>query len=150
MSFFSGQNADDIPDNPNELPNNTYTMQVIDAKYGPTKGGDKMGILFKHQIIEGAWQTFFPLVDWIEVPTDNTPADKVGRMLSALKMRLLAFGLTIKEIQDFGPDQVNELIGKVFYGTTFAKKDDRTGQANIRVQTFAPVTSADDGLPDNF
>jgi len=147
MSWFSDVNVDDIPDNPNELPNNTYKFQVISAVLAPTKQGDKTGITFKYQIIEGSYSNFFPLVDWVRVPDANTKKDEIQRMLSYLKMRLLAFGFSTEEIQAFGPEMVEKCIGRVFYGTTSSKKDGDNVQ--IRVQKFDPVNEGGIDWPDD-
>jgi hypothetical protein len=153
MSFFSGRSVDDIPDNPNELPNNTYKFQVIGAKLAHTqnKTGQsgfvpKLGITFKYQIVEGAWSNFFPITDWCQVPDENTPEDKQERMLSYLKMRLLAFGFTPDEIQEFGPGDVEKTINRVFYGTTSMKKE--KGNTQIRVQKFDPIDNGVDTMID--
>ena len=149
MSWFAGTDIDDIPDNPNELPNDTYKFQVISAELKPTKDKTKTGITFKYQIVAGAWSTFFPLVDWVQVPDANVPKDKVQRMLSYLKMRLLAFGFTPDQIQEFGPGSERECINKVFYGTTSAKKDpNNESNTQIRVYKFDPIGDGVDTLVD--
>lgn len=138
MSWFSNVNVNDIADNPNELPNNTYHFKITQAELKPTNDGSKTGITFRYQIMSGAYSTFFPLVDWVRVPDANTKSDEVERMLSYLKMRLLAFGYSIEEIQEFGPDMVKGCIGKEFYGTTSMRKD-KDNQVNIRVTKFDPI-----------
>lgn len=145
MGYFDDVDVDDIPDNPNELPNNTYLFQVIDAKVGPTKDGSKTGILFKYQIIEGPWSSFFPLADWVRVPDKNTKPDEIGRILSYLKMRLLAWGFTVNDIKAFGPGDEQNARNCRFYGTTSAKKDgDNT---NFRIVKFDPL---DNGVGDGI
>jgi hypothetical protein len=142
--------VDDIPDDPNNLPNNTYHFRVISAKLAPTANKDKTGITFKYQIVEGAYSSFFPLVDWVRVPDAKVPKDERQRMLSYLKMRLLAFGYTPAEIQKFGPKMVNDCVNREFYGTTSSKKDgDRT---NIKVVKFDPMSDNSQGIdiPDDF
>ena len=150
MGWFSTVNVDDIPDDPNALPNNTYKFQVISAKLAPTKDSTKTGITFKYQILEGAWSNFFPLVDWVQVPDERTKPDEIERMLSYLKMRLLAFGFSSDEIQEFEPGHELKCINRNFYGTTFSKKQDN-GNPQIRVQKFDPIDdSSDEGsmFPD--
>lgn len=137
MGFFANHNVDDIPDDPNALPNNTYHFQVTSAELKPTKDGSKTGITFKYQIISGPWSNFFPLTDWVQVPDEKTPADKIERMLSYLKMRLLAFNFTPDEIQEFDKANVPDTIRREFYGTTNLKKDGNNTQ--IRVVRFDPV-----------
>jgi len=138
FDFFDGVDIDDIPDNPNELPNNTYKFRVTSAKFGKTQAGDKYGITFKYQIIEGAWSSFFPLTEWLRVPEKDMPKDEKKRFLSYLKQRFVAFGFAPEEIQNFKIKTVDECIGREFYGTTSAKKEkDRT---NFRVVKFSPIT----------
>lgn len=144
MSFFDDVDVNDISDDPNKLPNNTYLFKITSAKFGPTNDGNKTGITFKYQIVEGAYSTFFPLTDWVRVPDKNTRPDEKPRMLSYLKMRLLAFGYTPDEIQGFGPKMVEDCIGREFFGTTSSKKDPKTDNNQIRVHTFAPRNSDDD------
>lgn len=147
MSWFDDVEIDDIPDNPNELPDNTYKFRVISAKVGPTKDGSKTGITFKYQIVEGDWATFFPLTDWVQVPEDSHSGDAAKRMLSFIKMRLLGFGLTSDEIRKFGPNTVQDLcVNRHFYGTTRIKKDGDNTQ--IRVHKFDPIGDGEDTLID--
>lgn len=143
-SFFGGTDVDDVPDNPNELPNNTYKFRVTAAKFGKTNAGDKVGITFKYQIVEGSWSSFFPLNEWVRVPEPSLSKDERERMLSYLKMRLLAFGFVPEEIQKFGPKMVNDCVGREFYGTTSAKRD-KDNRMNIRVVKFDPI-GEDDGM----
>lgn len=147
MGFFDSVNIDDIPDNPNELPNNTYKFQVISAELKPTKDNSKTGITFKYQIVEGSWSNFFPLVDWCRVPDASVKPDEMQRMLSYLKMRLIAFGFTPEDIQAFGPGDEAKCIGRDFYGTTSIKKDGDNTQ--IRVQKFDPINDGMVDFPDD-
>lgn len=151
MGWFSTVNVDDIPDNPNELPNNTYKFQVTSVELKPTKDKSKTGITFKYQIIEGAWSNFFPLVDWVRVPDANTKPDEIERMLSYLKMRLLAFGFSLDEIQEFDKGDEIKCLRREFWGTTYAKKGD-DNNTQIRVQKFDPIGDGSDteiDFPDN-
>jgi hypothetical protein len=149
MSWFAGKNVEDIPDDPNRLPNNTYKFRVTSAIHRPTQDNSKEGITFKYQIIQGAWSKFFPLTDWVQTPTGNTPGDEVERMLSALKMRLMAFGFDMDQIQEFGPDQIEKCVGREFFGTTHYSESN--GRTNIRVTKFSPIDTYDgasDSEPD--
>lgn len=137
-SFFGDTDVDDVPDNPNDLPNNTYKFRVISAKYGKTNAGDKVGITFKYQIVEGAWSTFFPLNEWVRVPEKTLPKDERKRLLGYLKMHFLGFGFTPEEIQGLKPSMVTECVGREFYGTTSTKRD-KDGRTNIRVVKFDPI-----------
>jgi hypothetical protein len=156
MSWFAQRNVDDIPDNPNELPNNTYKFRVISAVLKPTQPkqvngvmqAPKTGITFKYQIVEGSWANFFPLSDWVRVPDENCKPDEIDRMLSYLKMRLLAFGFTPDEIQDFGPGSEQKCVNKEFYGTTSAKKDEKTQNINIKVVKFDSISDGVDSMVD--
>lgn len=137
-SWFGDVNVDDIPDNPNELPNNTYKFRVISAQHRPTRDGSKSGITFKYQITEGSWSTFFPLVDWVRTPDSSMSKDEKERLLSYLKMRLISFGFDMGEIQQFGPSTLEKCLNREFYGTTsFKKNEDNT--TNIKVVKFDPV-----------
>jgi hypothetical protein len=147
MGFFDNIDIDDVPDNPNELPNDTYKFEVTSAKLGPTKDNSKIGITFKYQIIEGPWATFFPISDWVQVPDEKTPRDQVVRMLSSLKMRLLAFGFTPDQIKTWDKGHEMQCIKKRFFGTTGRQK--REGQTdNIRVLKFDPIGDGADTLVD--
>lgn len=142
-SWFAGSNVDDIPDNPNELPNNTYKFLVIGAVHRPTKDNSKTGITFKYQITEGSWSTFFPLVDWVRTPDASMPNDEKQRLLSYLKMRLIAFGFSMDEIQNFGPDTLEKCLNRPFYGTTMCKRTE-DGNTNIKVVKFDPIGDGSD------
>lgn len=148
-SWFGNRDIDDIPDDPNSLPNNTYVFQVTGAKLGPTKDKSKNGITFRYQIIEGAWSTFFPITDWVQVPDDSVKAEEVDRMLSSIKMRLLAFGFPPEKIQKFGPKMVESCIGRKFFGTTNIRKD-KNDQNQIRVQRFDPYNPSADYTDDDI
>lgn len=148
-SFFGDTDVDDVPDNPNELPNNTYKFRVTAAKFGKTNAGDKVGITFKYQIVEGSWSSFFPLNEWVRVPEKSMPKDEKQRILSYLKMRLLGFGFTPEEIQKFSPGMVSDCVHREFYGTTSAKKD-KDNRINIKVVKFDPIGEDDDmGMGDS-
>jgi hypothetical protein len=134
-SWFDGTDVDDIPDNPNELPNNTYKFRVTAAQHRPTKDNTKTGITFKYQIVDGPWSTFFPLVDWVQTPNASVPADEKQRLLSYLKMRLIAFGFDMSEIQSFGPATLEKCLNREFYGTTNSRKN-TDGTVNIKVVKF--------------
>lgn len=153
MSWFADTNVDDIPDNPNELPNNTYKFQVISAKLGETANKTKTGITFKYQIVEGPWSTFFPITDWVQVPDGNVGTkEEKQRMLSYLKMRLLAWGFTTEEIQGFGPGDEMKCINRTFYGTTAirnGKDSNGNDQKQIRVQKFDPIGDGMVDFPDD-
>jgi hypothetical protein len=143
-SFFEGiDDIDEIPDNPNELPNNTYEFEVIHAEYGPTKAGDKVGISFKYQILRGAYSSFYPLSDWVQIADSSAPVADRKRMLSWLKNRLLAWGFTPEEMRTVASkDGIKDTIGRKFYGTTrLTKQND--GNPNIRVVKFDPIDTED-------
>lgn len=146
-SWFDGTNVDDIPDNPNELPNNTYKFRVTSAQHRPTRDNSKTGITFKYQIVEGSWSTFFPLVDWVRTPDASMPNDEKQRLLSYLKMRLIAFGFDMGEIQQFGPAMLEKCLNREFYGTTSFKKND-DGTSNIKVVKFDPIGDGPDTQVD--
>lgn len=148
MSFFEGYEVDDIADDPNNLPNDTYKFKVTQAELKLTKDGSKTGITFRYQIVEGQWSTFYPLVDWVQVPDKGVPKDERGRMLSYLKSRLLAFGFSTEEIQGFGPGSEKECINRYFWGTTSSRKDRNTGNTSIRVVKFDPVGDGADTMVD--
>ena len=154
--WFSDVEVDDIPDDPNELPNNTYMFKVTSAVIAKTKANPnkpekaiKTGITWKYQIIEGAWSTFFPLSDWVQCPDENTKPEEVTRMLSNIKMRLLAFGFSVDEIKDFGPEMITETVGRNFYGTTYLRKDKETQRTNININKFKPIDDDDVDLMGN-
>jgi hypothetical protein len=148
-SWFEGSDVDDIPDNPNELPNNTYKFRITAVQHRPTKDNSKTGITFKYQIVEGSWSTFFPLVDWVRTPEASMPQDEKQRLLSYLKMRLMAFGFDMGEIQSFGPSALDKCLNREFWGTTNSRKNE-DGSVNIKVVTFAPISDGVVDFPDNF
>ncbi|MFE1145224.1 hypothetical protein [Streptomyces rochei] len=156
--FFDDVNVDDIPDNPNQLPNNTYHFRITGATLAPTKNRNnqpnyvpKMGITFKYQIIAGSWKTFFPISDWVRVPDKTMSKEEKEKSLSYLKMRLLAWGFSPEKIQKFGTDDfpVEDCINQEFYGTTSTKEEN--GRVNTRVTKFAPIGDDDgsDGYDDD-
>jgi hypothetical protein len=148
-SFFANRDVDDIADDPNALPNNTYTMRIIGAKIGPTRDKSKTGITFRYQICEGPWSTFFALTDWVRVPDANTKEDEIERILSYIKNRLLAFGYSVEEIAKFGPKMVEDCVNRTFYGTTSSRKG-TDNNVNIRVVKFDPIGDDDGADVDGY
>lgn len=148
--FFDDVNIDDVPDNPNELPNNTYHFRVTSAILADTKNRNnipnfkpKKGITFKYQITKGSWSTFFPISDWVRVPDNTMNTEEKKKALSWLKMRLLAWGFSPEEIQKFGSADfpVEACVNREFYGTTSTKREN--DRVNTKIVKFDPLNDDD-------
>src|SRR5690349_19354591 len=92
-NIFGGSiDIDEIPDNPNHLPEGTYTCRITKAVLKKTNAGDKVGLTLTYQIQDGEYKTMFPFTEWLWVPTspsgdDGTWTFEETRAQSRLKKR---------------------------------------------------------------
>lgn len=135
-SIFDGAldiNIDEIPDNPNHLPEDVYTCRVTKAVMALTKKKDKVGLTITYQITEGPFKTSFPFSEWLQVPRSSdihTEDDKVEaqRMLSKIKNRYIAMGIPADEMKDV---QTQDLLNRLVKVRTKNKTQDGTERINI-------------------
>ena len=157
MSFFGKvKNLDEVPDNPFDLPNDTYLCEIIDADHKPTAAGDKEGIIVKYQIIEGDHSNFFPFTEWLWTP-DMDPDDiedpklkrSVEMAYSNLKKHFLSYGFGADELESVTPkdNKVPALIGRRVYLKcgTVKQKD---GRKNVKVSDQISVEEFEGGLEE--
>jgi hypothetical protein len=148
--FDDDIDVDEIPDNPNHLPEDTYTCRIIKADLKPTKNGDKIGLTLNYQITEGPYSTAFPITEWLWCPRKPRKEDgsvdkdyewtpEETRANSRLKKHFLAAGYGIDEVRKTKP---SELIGKYIKVRTKNKTDD-SGMERVNVAGVLAVSSGD-------
>lgn len=148
--FDDDIDVDDIPDNPNHLPEDTYICRVAKAVLKPTANKDKIGLTISYQIIEGPYRTMFPFTEWLHVPRKSeieTEEDKVkaARNNAKLKQRYIAFGIPADEFKSTTPQ---DLLNREVMVKTQNKKQD--GQERINVRSVEAVSEeirgSDEGM----
>lgn len=163
MSFFDDAgDLDAIPDDPFALPDNTYKVRIIEARYGPTQGTKdsetpKFGITLKYQITEGKYSSFFPFTEWLHSPgkDDDKDALEIQRSYSTLKKHFLALGFAVTELNDIKPDNgrdkegtVPMLVDREAYVKTVTRLD-KNKRKQIQINDITPVDGATDTGSDS-
>jgi len=130
--FTDDVEIDEIPDNPNHLPEDTYTCQITEASMGLTNKKDKVGLTIKYQIVEGAYSTAFPFTEWIQVPVKAPGQEEWTpeqiKMQSRIKKHYEAAGFGADEMKGIKPSM---MIGRILKVTTKNKKDGDFERINI-------------------
>lgn len=152
MSFFDNvDDLDTIPDDPFGLPDNTYKVRIVEAKYGPTQGtkedaNPKFGITVKYQITEGDYVTAFPFTEWLHTPggSDDPTSPDIRRSLSNLKKHFLAYGFGVDEIRGIKPDgeEVPALVDREVF-VKVRTRPDKNQRKQIQVQDLFSIDSED-------
>jgi hypothetical protein len=148
--FDDDLEIDEVPDNPNFLPDDVYHCKVTEAILKPTSKKDKIGITLKYQIIAGDYSIAFPFTEWLWVPRkphkdyEFTPEEK--RANSRLKLHFAAAG--------YGADEMKKLGAKDFIGRELKvrtrNKPDSNGMDRPSVVAVMPVDDGDSSSDANF
>lgn len=148
-AIFGGNiDLDEIPDDPNYLPEDVYTCRITKAVAKATANGDKVGLTITYQITEGEYSSAFPFTEWLQIP--QIPRKKDGsltrpltveekKQFSRLKNHFTAYGFGADEILSVKPDALIGRYAKV--KTSNKKQDDGTTRISIRA-----VMSVDEGI----
>lgn len=109
---------DDVPDDPNKKPDNTYLCTITTSEAKVTKNGDKFGWNINLTITEGDYRNA-DIFDWHMicpvVGDEKQWKDASQRDLAAIKQRLLQFGVShtkmsgfqsLEEMANFFPDLI--------------------------------------------
>lgn len=153
VNVFDNVDRDSLPDNPFELPANTYRFRINGAEMKMTepKNGQskKCGLILKYVVAEGSYANR-RAGEWLRIPYPNEiieEADKVSAM-SNLNLHLKAFGLSDEQIKGFNHRNCNQLLGAEFYGTTVnvTNREDPS-RKDIKLVKWIPLSGggSDDG-----
>jgi len=145
--------VDEIPDNPNHLPEDVYTCRISNAKLKLTANKDKVGLTIWYQITEGDYASSFPFTEWLWCP--RRKKDEKGnpvpytveetRANSKLKKRYEAFGIPADEFRTTRPENLIGLYVKV--KTKNRQQDD---QERINVSMIMPVDGGTEGSDEGM
>lgn len=112
MSIFGDLDVESAADDPFAVPNNTYRTILTDAKVGPTKAGDKIGLTITWTIQSEDEHNGKMITEWKHIPDPGDPknlSDEEKRAASFLKKRMLDLGIPPERINSVTPD---DLIGR--------------------------------------
>jgi len=148
--FGDDVDIDDIPDNPNHLPEDIYVCRISKAVMKPTNAGDKVGLTLTYQIIEGPYSSSFPFTEWLWIPKVEKGVELTVeeiRANSRLKNHFISAGFGADEIRGKKP---RDLIGKVLKVKTRNKmdkdKNERINISNVMAAEDGHVSGSDEGL----
>jgi len=155
--FDADIDVDEIPDNPNHLPEGVYTCRISNTKLKLTANKDKVGLTIWYQISEGDYSGAFPFTEWLWCPRKqkDSNGDPIPftveeiRANSKLKKRYEAFGIAADEFAAIKP---KDLIGLYVQVQTKnrTQKSESGDQERINVYAVSPVsdevTGSEEGL----
>jgi hypothetical protein len=127
-SIFGELDVESAADDPFAIPDNTYRAVLTDAKVGPTKAGDKIGLTLIYTINSDDQFNERIVSEWKGIPEPNDPknlTEDESRQAAFLKQRMLSLGIPPERINSVTPD---DLIGRECFITIFNKN----GYMNIR------------------
>jgi hypothetical protein len=153
-SIFDDEiDVDEIPDNPNHLPEDVYTCRISNAVLKPTAKKDKIGLTISYQISEGDYASSFPFTEWLWCP--RRQRDEAGELIpftveetranSKLKKRYTAFGIGADEFKTTGP---KDLIG--LYVKVRTKNVTQDDNERIKVVQVLPVGDDEPGSDEGM
>lgn len=148
-NVFDSVNREELPDNPFELPANTYRWRITSVKMARTgKGtGDKVGLTLKYVVAEGPY-TNRQAGEWLRIPFPSEDIEESQRIqaLSNLNLHLKAFGLSVEQINGFNHRNCNQLLGTEFWGTTVNAADRQDpSRKNIKFTKWIPLSGNNSG-----
>lgn len=153
--FDDSLEIDEIPDNPNHLPDDVYTCQVMNAELKLTANKDKVGITLKYQIVDGPYSTAFPFTEWLWVPRAKKDPE-TGKLIpftvdeqranSRLKKHFIAAGFGADEMKGKG---AKDFLGKFMKVRTRNKKDNN-GMDRPNVVDVMPINEGSEEGMDIF
>lgn len=112
MSIWGDLDVEAAADDPFAVPNNTYRAVLTDAKVGPTKAGDKVGLTITWTINSEDEHNGKMITEWKQIPQPVDPknlTDEEKRTTSFLKKRMLDLGIPPERINSVTPD---DLVGR--------------------------------------
>ncbi len=133
--------ASDVPEDPNMIPNDTYSCVISAVKIGPTQKKDKIGVTFRYKIQDGPYQGR-EISEWKEAALmeggEVKPSTPQTR--GYLRQRLIGLGVPPDRLDVVEPEDlidkevVVELVNRNGYANaksvTLANLDDSTTTAD--------------------
>lgn len=144
--FGADIDIDEIPDNPNYIPDDVYLARVTKSVMKPTNAKDKVGITISYQIIEGDYSSAFPINEWLQVPQiakGEKPTVDDMRMLSKIKLRVISFGFGVDELKGLKP---RDYIGREVKIKTVNRKDKQSDEMRPNIHSTMPATGSAEGM----
>lgn len=144
MSLFGDLDVESAEDNPWFKPDGPYECYLHSVKVGPTKGGDKMGMMLEYKIASGS-KAGRLISEWKWVPTTNQiqgykslhPVDgqvkddefgeKAAQAVSYLKARMKDFGIPSDRINKM---EAEDLLALELHLTVTIQN--KNGSENVR------------------
>lgn len=130
--FGDDVDMDEIPDDPNFVPEGVYLCTVTSAVLAKTSKGDKVGLTLKYQIVKGEYEFAFPFMEWLWVPKIARGAKALPeevRAQSRMMKHFVAYGIPKDEHKTVKPA---DLVGKfVKVRTKNRKGENDTTRINI-------------------
>ncbi len=118
-----------------DLPANTYPMQIIGSEVKPTQSGDGEGLNFQFEVIDGEFQGR-QYWEWLNIKHANPKAEEIAHATLG----------KICKAANVGPIADSEELHHIpMLVTLKPKKNKQTGDVQIRATTFAPYQSAPQG-----
>jgi hypothetical protein len=109
MNMFEGLDIAAAAEIDYTMPKDTYHC-VTSAKYGPTKSGDKYGILLTVTVADGKYRGR-SVSRWYRRPrsedTDQRSPEDIGKDVSRLKEMMLGIGIPLEEINSADADTIS-------------------------------------------
>lgn len=143
--FDDDIDVDEIPDNPNHLPEDVYTCRIANAVLKLTAKKDKVGLTISYQISEGDYSSSFPFTEWLWCPRKRK--DENGEVIpftveetranSKLKKRYESFGIGADEFKTTKPKDLIGIYVKV-------RTKNRTQDDNERINVVQVLPVDDD------
>lgn len=150
-NVFDSVELDSLPDNPFELPANTYRWRIVGAEMKMSEKGN-LGLILKYSVAEGSYVNR-QAGEWLRIPFPKDGLDEAQRTqaFSNLNLHLRAFGLSDDQIKTFSHRNCNQLLGSEFWGTTVnvTRKDDPS-RKDIRFTKLVSLTGRTDTDYDPF
>lgn len=142
MGLFDGLGLSEVSADPWSILDGTYQFNIIECKFGPTKGGDKQGLLFKYEVISEGSEAGKSQTEWLDVPTAEHKDTPEGiRSRQFLRQRMESLGIPASKFNEVGP---NDFIGITGY-MTLATGKQKGGKYIAKITLDAPpegVTAA--------
>jgi hypothetical protein len=116
MGIFDGLNLDQASTDPWAVPDGTYEFNVTECSVGPTKKGDKFGIMFKFEMISGS-EAGKNYTEWLEIPKPENVSPEAIRSRSFLRQRLESLGIPSTKFNDFEAADAVGIVGFITLAT---------------------------------
>lgn len=142
MSIFGELDFASVQDNPWSVEDGTYEAILAEFKVGPTKAGDKVGVMISYKLNDSGSS----VSEWKEIPSQEALATAEGkRAASFLKQRLASLGVPESHMNSV---TAQELVGtRVLVTVKNNTARDGSGRVYTNVTNVALDEAGDRPLP---